>query len=105
NTEVLVTGVNNSGWWIVNYTIKVNQRYPELLNFTIIQDDPLRYGSDHKSFLKYGFDAIYISEATEDTDYHKPSDTLKNMDVSYTKEVTRLVLATVAEMAWNVEYE
>jgi len=104
NTEVLVAGVNNSGWWIANYTINVNQRYPELLNFTIIQEDPFKEGSDHQSFLENGFDAIHIAEATQDYDWHRKSDTLKNMDVSYTKEVARLVLATVAQMAWDFNY-
>ena len=104
-TEVIVAGINQPSWWIVNYTINVNQRYPELLNFTIIQEDPMKHGSDHKSFIKNGFDAIHIAEATDDENYHKPSDTLKNMDVSFTKEVTQLVLATVAQMAWDVEYE
>ena len=105
NTEVLIAGVNHSGWWIANYTINVNQRYPELLNFTIIQDDPAKHGSDQKAFMKYGFDAIHIAEATYDENYHRASDTIENMDASYTAEVSRLILATVAQMAWDVEYE
>jgi len=105
NTEVIVAGVNASSWWMVNFTMNVNQRYPEFLNFTIIQDDPWNHGSDQRSFLKRGYDAVIVAEAANDYDWHRPSDTIENMDTSYTTEISRLVLAAVAEMAWDVEYE
>ena len=106
NTEVIVAGdIDNVSSWIVNFTINVNQRYPEFLNFTIIHDDPLKCDSDHRPFLKRGYEAVIVSEAANDYDWHKPSDTLENMDTSYTTEVSRLLLAVVAELAWDVEYE
>jgi hypothetical protein len=106
NTEVMVAGeINNVSNWIVNFTINVNQRYPEFLNFTIIKDDPFNHGSDHKPFLNQGYDAVLVEEAANDYDWHRSSDILKNMDTSYTTEASRLVLAVVAEMAWDVEYE
>jgi len=106
NTEVMVAGeIDGVSNWIVNFTINVNQRYPEFLNFTIIKDDPFNHGSDHKPFLNSGFDAVLVEEAANDYDWHRTSDIIKNMDTCYTTEVSRLVLATVAEMAWDVEYE
>ena len=106
NTEVMVAGeINNVSNWIVNFTVNVNQRYPEFLNFTIIKDDPFNHGSDHKPFLIRGYDAVLVEEAANDYDWHRTSDVIKNMDISYTVEASRLVLATVAEMAWDVEYE
>ena len=103
NTEVIMAVDNES--WIVNYTENVNKRYPEFLNFTIIKENPMEEESDQKSFLKYGYDAVGIAEATQDYDWHRKSDIIKNMDLSYTTDVSRLVLATVAEMAWDVEYK
>ena len=102
NTEVEVFGYNDS--LIVNSTISINKRYPEFLNFTIIRDIPEHYGSDHKSFIKYGYDAVDFTEALDDYDWHKKSDTIENMDISYTTEISRLILATVAELAWGVNY-
>jgi Zn-dependent M28 family amino/carboxypeptidase len=102
--EVLLAGDNESRW-IYNYTVNVNQRYPEFLNFTIFWDDPKGHNSDYQEFLKHGYDAVYVAEATEDPDWHKSSDTIENMDIPFATDVSRLVLATVAELAWDVEYE
>ncbi|MDH7517377.1 MAG: M28 family peptidase [Candidatus Thermoplasmatota archaeon] len=108
DTEVLVAGTKDSRW-IIDFIINVNQRYPEFLNFTIFSDEVTfdnfkGYGSDYQEFLRHGYDAIIVAEATEDTDYHKPSDTIENMDVPYATEVSRFILATIAELAWGVEY-
>jgi hypothetical protein len=102
NTEVLIAGYNDSR--IVNFTVNVNQRYPEFLNFTIIHDEPTNSNSDHRPFLKRDYDAVLFSEATDDYEWHRTTDTLENMDPSYTAEVSRLVLAAVSEMAWDLEY-
>jgi hypothetical protein len=113
DTEVLLVQTRDSSW-ITNFTINVNQRYSEFLNFTIFIDEIVMdnskgyakgYFSDYLRFLKRGYDAMFIGEATEDIDLHKPSDTIENMDVPYATEVSRLILATIAEMAWGVEYE
>ena len=103
NTEVLIAGYNDSR--IVNFTVNVNQRYPEFLNFTIIHDDPMNHASDHKAFLNNGYEAVLIEEALQDYEWHRSTDTLDNMDTYYTTEISRLILATIAEMAWDVEYQ
>lgn len=108
NTEVLAV-VNNESKWIHDYIVNVNKRYPEFLNFTIIWDlvdfgNFKGYGSDYQEFLRQGYDAVHITEATEDYNLHRKSDTIENMDISYTTEASRLILATVAELAWDVEY-
>jgi Zn-dependent M28 family amino/carboxypeptidase len=103
NTEVIVAGDNESSW-IVNFTMNVNKRYPEFLNFTIIMENSKKHGSDHKSFSSHGYDAVCVAEAVEDYDWHRKSDIIKNMDISYTTAASRLVLATVAELAWGVNY-
>jgi hypothetical protein len=108
NTEVLFAGYKESSW-IVNFTRNVNKRYSEFLNFTIFWDEVTLgnfkdHGSDYQEFLKHGYDAVYVAEAVEDYDLHRNSDTIENMDTSYTTEISRLILATAAELAWDVEY-
>ena len=46
-----------------------------------------------------------FAEPVTSLTHHKPSDTVENMDMSYAAKASRLVLATVAELAWDVEYE
>jgi len=108
NTEVLFAGYKESSW-IVNFTRNVNKRYPEFLNFTIFWDEVTLgnfkgHGSDYQEFLKHGYDAVYVAEAVDDYNWHRNSDTIENMDTSYTTEISRLILATAAELAWDVEY-
>jgi hypothetical protein len=109
--EVLLIQTRDSSW-ITNFIINVNQRYPECLNFTILTDEIVADGSpgfakghfgDYLRFLLQGYDAVHIVEGVDDTDWHQPSDTLENMDVTYSTKVSKLILATIADMAWDVD--
>ena len=97
--EVIITIKKTS--WVTDFTYDVNRRYPELLNFTIYKDKFENHFSDHREFINDGFDAICVGEAVEDEDWHKPSDIVDNMDVNYATKVAKLILATIAEMAWD----
>jgi hypothetical protein len=99
-TEVLY-GASKESSWLSHLVVSVNKRYPEHFNYTLFYDDPENHFSDHREFLDDGYNAIYFSEATEDPDWHKSSDVLKNMDVPYASKVSKLLLATFAELACN----
>jgi len=103
--EVVVAGdTDEKSSWITDFAIGVNQRYPEFLNFTIFRDHARSHGSDHRAFLNRGYDAVYVAEAVFDYDWHRKSDTIENMDISFATDVSRLVLAIVAELAWDVNH-
>ena len=102
SNEVIFAGdIDNKPSSIVDFTVGVNQRYSEFLNFKISRDNPMKHGSDQKSFIKYGYNAVYVAEPVLDKDWHRRSDTIENMDISYATDVTRLLLATVTELAWS----
>lgn len=101
DTEVLVITGSEQSSWISDLTCDVNQRYCDLLNFTIYQDGPEGHFSDYREFSDDGYDSIFIAETTDDPDWHKPSDTIKNMNVQYTTQVSKLILTIIAELACN----
>jgi hypothetical protein len=103
--EVLLITGNEESLWISDFVTDVNQRYPEYLNFTVRYDDSEGHTSDYLEFIDDGYDALFIHEATLSPHRHKATDTVEKMDIPYTTQVTRLMLATLAELAWDVEYE
>ena len=103
---LLITGYEDEqSYWIRDFTADVNQRYPEHLNFTVryAQQEGWSHYSDFMEFIDDGYDAIFINEAVFSSHRHEPTDTLENMDVSYNTKVARLALATLAELAWDVD--
>jgi hypothetical protein len=104
NNEIIFAGdLDNKPNSVVDFTVSVNERYSDFFNFKIFRGDPMSkdFGSDQKSFIKYGYDAVYVAEPVEDPDWHRRSDTIENMDVPYATDVTRLLLATITELAWS----
>jgi hypothetical protein len=102
--EVLVVADDSSSL-LFDFAVNVNQRYPEFLNFTVNRGGLKGHGSDYIAFLQHGCAGICFAEPVTALTHHKPSDTVENMDMSYAAKASRLVLATVAELAWDVEYE
>jgi len=102
NNEIIFAGdLDNKPNSVVDLTVDVNQRYSDFFKFKIFRGDPMsdEFGSDQKSFIKYDYDAIYVAEPVEDLDWHRFTDTIENMDIPYATEVTRLLLATITELA------
>jgi hypothetical protein len=98
----IITG-NEKSQWITDYLVDVNQRYAEYLNFTINHIDPEGRIADYMEFIDDGYDSIHLTGGKGDPDRHKPSDTIENMDVPYATHVSKLILATLAELAWDTE--
>lgn len=86
--------------WLVDFAIDCTNAYvPGLPTRSVI--NPVISGSDHRSFLKAGYDAIW---AIDNTDAYYPylhtvNDTLGNLTMSFCGEVIRMGVATLAELA------
>jgi hypothetical protein len=91
--------------WLYDFVVNVNQRYPDFLNFTVNHGGLKGHGSDYMAFLEQGCDGMCFAEPVTALTHHKPSDTIENMDMSYAAKASRFILATIAELAWDVEYE
>jgi len=98
--EVIITFKKT---FLANYTGNVNDRYPGIFNFRLYFGNLVDHRSDHESFLDHGYDAICISGVgKEDNTVLKPSDTIDNIDFSYATKVTKLVIATICELALDL---
>ena len=57
------------------------------------------WGSDHYYFWEYGYDAVFYAEYNFNDYYHSDEDIIENMNITYATRFSRLILATLAEMA------
>jgi len=88
--------------WVADYLKDVNKRYNSL-DFTIFDGSTGDHYCDHKSFLNKGYDVVCVCEAIHDDNWCKPSDTLENIDLTYATKVTKLVIATICELALDLK--
>ena len=89
---------NTASEWIVDYTKNINQLYTEYIGIELFAQGEA-YGSDHYYFWEYGYDAIFYHEYNFNDYYHSANDTIANMNITYATRFSRLILATLAEMA------
>ena len=102
--EILVS-VDDASIWLYDFTVNVSRHYPEFLDFKVNRGLLANHGSDYLAFLKYECSGACIAEPVAPKTMHKRSDTIENMHMSYAAKASRFVLATIAELAWDVEYE
>lgn len=89
---------NTASQWITDFTEDVAQDYYDYMELTIV---PSGYASnsDHASFWSYNYDAIMYHEYEFNQYYHSPQDIIANMDTDYSTRVSRLMVATLGELA------
>ncbi|HEC82005.1 MAG TPA: M20/M25/M40 family metallo-hydrolase [Thermoplasmatales archaeon] len=89
---------NSESEWIMTFTEDVSQTYDELISLSII-DMGSSSNSDHYRFWQYGYDAIMYHEYHFNPYYHSSQDTVDKIDMNYDMRVSRLIMATLAELA------
>lgn len=84
--------------WIVEYTQDISVLYTDYIH---IELTPMgeTWGSDHYYFWQYGYDAVFYHEFNFNDYYHSANDTIEHMNISYSTRFSRLILATLAELA------
>ncbi len=91
---------NQNSEWITEFTEDVSIIYNQYVNLSIVIDRGPNAGrSDHAAFWVWGYDAIWIQEYHWNEFYHSSNDLLKNMNIDYVLKVTKLILATLAELS------
>ncbi len=107
---VVVAGSYASGW-IGNRFESAARRYvPELRYFSANRTAELvsdGWRSDHASYWRAGLDAILLADTAEmrSPHYHTPSDLPGTLDPRFLGDVTRAIVATLAEWGRLVEEE
>ncbi len=93
-TKVAVYSNSESRWFFQN-ALEVSSTYLDSIHLNIHDAGPSG-GSDHVPFWNYGYTAIYFEEFDFSPNWHKRSDTIANLDITYATNVTKLMLATAA---------
>jgi len=89
---------NDASEWIVTFTKDISQVYADYIGIELFSQGET-WGSDHYYFWEYGYDAVFYAEYNFNDYYHSADDTIAHMNMTYTTRFTRLILATLAEMA------
>jgi hypothetical protein len=90
---------NNESAWLYQYSIFVGMQYSEYIGPLTLHDDGYSYGSDQFYFWQNGYDAIFFHEYQSTPYYHTANDTIAHINLTYGVKNTRLILATLAELA------
>ncbi len=89
---------NDESEWLSSFTVNVYDEYSDY-----ISSEPIPSGlfgrSDHVSFWNLGYDAIFYHEYHFNPNYHSNGDTIDIMNISYATNVSKLMVATLAELA------
>jgi hypothetical protein len=89
---------NDESEWITDFSISVSEEYYDYIELTIIPSG-YSYGSDHYSFWQFYYDAIFYHEYHFNPHWHSPQDTIENMNITYSTKSTKLIIATLGELA------
>ncbi len=84
--------------WLYDFTFNVNQKYNEYIDLQLLHGG-WSWGSDHYYFWEFGYSALFYHEYEFNHYYHLPDDTIEHMNLTYDKKGTRLIIATLAELA------
>lgn len=84
--------------WLYDFTFNINQLYDEYIDLQLIHGG-WTWGSDHYYFWEVGYNALFYHEYEFNHYYHSPDDTIEHMNLTYDKKGTRLLIATLAELA------
>lgn len=84
--------------WITDFMDDIAVEYNDYINLNVIPSG-YTWGSDHYSFWENGYCAIFAHEYNFNPYWHTPDDTIDNMNLTYFEKTSRLLLASLAELA------
>lgn len=87
--------------WIVDYTNDIAEKYHNYLD--IKAQYSLQWPADQESYNDYGYDAAQFIHPRMELYHwvHTPEDTIDKINFTYLNKVTKLILATCAELTHN----
>jgi len=86
--------------WISRYASEVSEKYYDNAELTI-ENIPNYRGADNQAFVDYGYDGVWIVEHDGHQWGHSPEDTIDHINFTYLTKATKLLLATLAELAYK----
>jgi len=99
--EKVVVFDNDASSWIRKRSSEISSLYDSVINLDIVHGGTSGR-SDHASFHTYEYDAIFYFEYEMNPHYHSPQDIIDHMNPWYASNVSRLILATLSDLAGYV---
>jgi hypothetical protein len=90
---------NSASEWLTDYTDDVSVNYYDFIELNVIPSG-FSWGSDHYYFWENGYDALFYHEYEFNHYYHSPQDIIENMNITYSTKCSKLIVATLAELAF-----
>ena len=96
-----ITASEDAGWMAEIFRI-INNNYS--IGLTVNRGNINRVhrglgGSDYAPFLLYGWESICCWEGDHDPNFHTAQDNLSNVNISYLVNMTRIIAASIAQLA------
>ena len=93
--------ITEDAGWIADIICNISNNYD--FNFNITRSGPMdrfatRGGSDYYHFILYGYESISFWPGEWDPNMHKPTDDLRNINISYLVNMTRHIVGTMATL-------
>jgi len=89
---------NEYSEWITDFMDDVSSEYDDYIGLDVIPSG-YSYGSDHYSFWQFGYSATFTHEYKFNPYWHTPDDTIENMNMTYDAKMSKLLVASLAELA------
>ena len=89
---------NTASQWLTNFIDSTSQKYYDYFNIKLNRLGPWEY-SDNVAFWEYGYNGIHLVEIANNPNYHTANDTIENMNLDYAVRNSKLILASLAELA------
>jgi hypothetical protein len=102
-SNIMVYDLDDESDWVTRVTENVGMEYYDEIHLNVI-DGGYHGQSDHVSFLQQGYDAIFYFEYEFNPNYHTGMDIIKYMNPRYATKVSKLIMATLAELSNRVGY-
>lgn len=96
---------NDDSVWLTNHTADISQVYSEEINLEVVPYDYMWGSSDQARFWQFGYDAIWYFENEPSPYLNTPHDDLEYCNITYITRVSRLILATLADLALSYKGE
>lgn len=89
---------NQQSLWLSEFMDETAETYNEYIDLDAIPSGLATF-SDQVKYWEYGFNAIFTCEYQFTPYYHTPQDTIENMNITYATKVSKLLIATLAQLA------
>ena len=89
---------NDASTWLTDAAQQVLDSHGDSIDLSIHRNRNFP-GSDHQSFINYGYEGVFFLEYEFNPHYHSPQDTIEHVNFSYLTKVCKLATATVASIA------